>query len=143
MTDSQITPNQRQIVAQRARYCCEYCLSQLHYSPDPFSVEHITPLFSGGSNHLDNLALACQGCNGRKYISIAAIDPITGEVVSLYHPRQHHWSDHFAWNDDFTLLLGLTAIGRATVEKLQLNREGVVNLRRVLHSVDQHPPNIA
>jgi hypothetical protein len=36
--------------------------------------------------------------------------------------------------------IGLTPTGRATVERLQLNREGVVNLRRVLRTIGQHPP---
>jgi hypothetical protein len=112
----------------------------LRYSPDPFSIEHITPLSRGGLSHLDNLAFSCQGCNSRKYISTTAIDPISGEIVSLYHPRQERWSDHFAWNDDFTLMLGLTPTGRATIENLQLNRDGVVNLRQVLHSIGRHPP---
>lgn len=141
MSDPRVTTSQKQTIAQRARYCCEYCLSQLRYSPDPFSVEHIIPLARGGSSHLDNLALACQGCNSRKYTSTTAIDPISGEMVSLYHPRQQRWNDHFAWNDDFRLMLGLTPTGRATIEKLQLNREGVVNLRRVLHSIGKHPPH--
>jgi hypothetical protein len=48
--------------------------------------------------------------------------------------------DHFAWSDDFTLVIGLTPTGRATVEKLQLNRSGLVNLRRVLRAVGEHPP---
>lgn len=68
-----------------------------------------------------------------------ARDPISGESVPLYHPRQHTWSDHFTWNEDFTLLLGLTPTGRATVEKLHLNRSRVVNLRRVLSSSGEHP----
>jgi hypothetical protein len=42
---------------------------------------------------------------------------------------------------DFTLAIGLTPTGRATVERLQLNREGVVNLRRVLRTIGQHPPS--
>ncbi len=50
------------------------------------------------------------------------------------------WSDHFAWNYDFTLVIGLTATGRATVEALRLNRPGVVNLRRALLAIAEHPP---
>lgn len=33
------------------------------------------------------------------------------------------------------------AIGRATEKILQLNREGVVNIRQLLCGVGQHPPN--
>jgi hypothetical protein len=45
-----------------------------------------------------------------------------------------------AWNEDCTRLLGLTPVGRATIVKLQLNRLGVVNLRRVLRGIGEHPP---
>jgi hypothetical protein len=30
--------------------------------------------------------------------------------------------------------------GRATVEALRLNREGLVNLRRILYAAGEHPP---
>lgn len=140
MSEPQITARQKQIVVDRAGGSCEYCRSQARFSPDPFSIEHIIPRSRGGTDHLDNLALACQGCNSRKYTDVDAIDPVSGKCVPLFHPRQHRWSDHFAWNDDFTLVIGLTPTGRATVERLQLNREGVVNLRRALHSVGAHPP---
>ena len=49
-------------------------------------------------------------------------DPVTGEVVSLYHPRQDDWNEHFTWSEGFTLLIGLTHIGRATIIELDLNR---------------------
>lgn len=43
------------------------------------------------------------------------------------------------WSDDETLIIGLTPIGRATIVKLELNREGVVNLRELLHAIGKHP----
>jgi hypothetical protein len=86
--------------------------------------------------------LACQGCNNAKYNKITGYDPTTGETVGLYHPRNQKWHDHFAWNQDFTLIIGLTPAGRASVEALRLNREGLVNLRRVLYAMGEHPPAI-
>ncbi len=130
----------KRAVTERAGACCEYCFSQLRFSPDPFSVEHIIPVARGGSNDDSNLALSCQGCNNRKYTDTAAIDPVTGETVALYHPRQHIWGEHFCWNDDFTHLIGLSPTGRATIARLHLNREGVVNLRRLLLLIGAHPP---
>jgi hypothetical protein len=117
-------------------------MSQELYSPDSFSVEHIIPLVKGGTHDLENLAWSCQGCNSRKYVSIEALDAVTGQTVPLYHPRRDRWFVHFAWNEDYTLVIGLTATGRATLEKLQLNRLGVVNLRRVLVSLELHPPAV-
>lgn len=140
MAESRTSSAQRARVLERAKGCCEYCLSQEQYSPDSFAVEHIIPLSRGGANTLENLAFACQGCNNRKYTNTEAVDPVTQAIVLLYHPRQHNWNDHFAWSDDYSLILGLTPIGRATVEKLQLNRAGLVNLRRILAEAGEHPP---
>lgn len=65
---------------------------------------------------------------------------MSGEVVELFHPRRDRFREHFVWSADCTLLLGLTPKGRATVEALHLNREGVVKLRRVLYAMGEHPP---
>lgn len=140
MPELPLAKRQREAIFQRARGSCEYCLSQAEYSPDPFSIEHIVPQVRGGSHQLDNLALSCQGCNNRKYTATQALDPITGEFVPLYHPRRDHWGEHFAWSDDCLLLMGLTPTGRATIEKLALNRPGVINLRRLLRLIEKHPP---
>ena len=140
MSEPRISVNQRARVVERAKGCCEYCQSQEQYSPDPFSVEHIIPLSRGGTNALDNLAFACQGCNNRKYTSMEAFDSLSQSAVPLFHPRQNAWAQHFAWSDDGALALGLTPIGRAAVEKLGLNRAGLVNLRRILFEAGEHPP---
>ncbi len=130
----------RQLVINRAKGCCEYCVSQAKFSPDPFSIEHIVPRSKGGTNRDTNLAFSCQGCNGHKHTATQAIDPVNGECTSLYHPRIHQWDEHFVWAENFSIILGKTAIGRATVERLRLNRSGVVNLRQVLRQLNRHPP---
>jgi hypothetical protein len=61
-------------------------------------------------------------------------------LVPLFNPRQQRWDEHFAWSEDSLRITGLTPVGRATVEALQLNREGLVNMRRVLYAVGEHPP---
>jgi hypothetical protein len=105
-------------------------------------VEHIIPLAKGGTYDLENLAWSCQGCNSRKYVTIEALDPVTGQTVPFYHPRRDRWVEHFAWNEDDTWIIGLTLTGRATGEELQLNRLGVMNLCRVLSFMDLHPPEV-
>lgn len=140
MPDSRPSARLRTQVSERAKNCCEYCLSQARFAPEVFSVEHIVPRAKKGQTSLNNLALACQGCNNHKYTHTEAIDPVSGKMVSLFHPRQQKWADHFAWREDFLLIVGLTPTGRATVELLKLNREGVVNLRKVLHLAGEHPP---
>ena len=90
---------------------------------------------------LDNLAFACGGCNRTKATRTSASDTESGTSVPLFHPCTQAWNDHFAWNYDFTLMIGLTAVGRATVDALRLNRPGVVNLRLVLLAIAEHPPS--
>jgi len=140
MSDPHISVRQKREVAQRAGGCCEYCRSQARFSPDPFSVDHIRPRSKGGSNDIANLALSCQGCNSRKYISTEARDPISGQTVALFHPHRDRWADHFTWNHDCTLMIGHTPTGRATIDRLDLNRSALVNLRRILRQAHEHPP---
>ena len=140
MRKSRVTAKQRRLVVERAQGCCEYCLSQVRFSTQSFSVEHIIPRDKGGKTENENLALSCQGCNNHKYTKTEGYDAVSREYVALYHPRQQKWGNHFAWNDDCTLIIGITATGRATVETLHLNREGVVNLRRLLYTAQKHPP---
>ena len=62
-----------------------------------------------------------------------------GELVPLFHPRKDLWEEHFTWSDDALLLLPKTAIARATTARLQLNRPGVINVRRGLIALGEHP----
>jgi len=140
MTERRLTARVKERVARRAQGVCEYCKCRADYSPDTFSIEHILAAARGGGDELSNLALSCQGCNNRKFVSTHAEDPVNGERVPLFHPRRDSWNDHFAWNEDLTLVIGLTPTGRATMERLDLNRPGVVNLRRLLADVGLHPP---
>ncbi len=141
MGDPRITAQQRREVRERARGWCEYCRSQLRFAMASFAVDHIVPRSSGGATHTDNLALACSSCNAHKYNKTGAIDPVGGGIVALYHPRRDRFHEHFTWSDDFTTILGITPTGRATVDALQMNHEGVINLRRLLHEAGKHPPS--
>lgn len=131
---------QRRQVRERARGICEYCKSQEDFATESFSVEHIAPVALGGATKLENLALACQGCNSHKYIKTTAIDPADDQTVSLYHPRQQVWTDHFQWSNDFLEIIGMTPTGRATIVALQLNRQRLINLRRAVYAIGEHPP---
>jgi hypothetical protein len=131
---------QQQIIARAGRRC-EYCKSSIDHSPQSFACEHTIPIAEGGDTTLENLALACGGCNGHKHTKIQAIDPISKSQVPLYHPRQQNWHDHFTWSLDALKIIGITATGRATVNALKLNRDGVINLRKLLILAGLHPPN--
>ena len=132
----------KQLVRARAQGCCEYCLSREDYSPDAFSMEHVVPRAVGGNSNVANLALACQCCNNHKYNRTHGLDPLTQVLVPLFNPRQDIWQEHFVWLDEYALITGITATGRATTAELHLNRASVVNLRRLLVLADKHPPRL-
>ena len=130
----------RRQVRARAQGLCEYCRCSALFTTAAFHCEHILPREAGGEATLDNLAWACPWCNARKYTKTHAPDPQTGHLVPLFHPRRQRWARHFAWSEDFIVIIGRTAVGRATVAALHLNRPELINLRRVLRAVGEHPP---
>jgi hypothetical protein len=140
MARKRVTPHLRSIIAQRADGRCEYCRCPESFAPQAFSIDHILPQSAEGETDLENLALACQGCNSHKYDKTHGFDPVSRELVSLFHPRKQAWSQHFSWTHDFLFIVSLTPTGRATVETLQLNRQNVVNVRMVLYTIGKHPP---
>ena len=112
----------RQLVRERAGGRCEYCQLPDSRPPiEPFHLEHIVARQHGGQTILENLAWACHRCNRHKGTNLSAIDPDTGQVVTLFHPRRDAWSEHFIV--DGIRLRGLTASGRATAWLLQMNAE--------------------
>jgi hypothetical protein len=135
-----ISDSLRQLVTNRANGCCEYCQSQESFATERFSIEHIEPRAAGGLTVAENLALACQGCNGHKAIKTTAVDVETQPPVPLFHPRQQLWQEHFAWSEDRLRIVGRTPTGRATVAALRLNRASLLNLRRALIAINAHPP---
>jgi hypothetical protein len=115
-------------VRQRAGDRCEYChLPQLAFRR-AFHVEHIVARQHGGLTRLDNLAFACWNCNLKKGPNLSGVDPQTGQITALFHPRKGEWEEHFcpvigALFPLGVAIRGLTPVGRATVEVLGLNEE--------------------
>ena len=111
---------ERESVRRRAEERCEYCgLSQAAEPFFTFHIEHIIARQHGGGDEEENLALACYHCNCHKGTNLSAIDPLTGEVVPLFHPRTQHWPEHFTQSG--AIIEGRSAIGRATVSLLRMN----------------------
>jgi len=141
MSSEYIPVSLKQLVFDRAKGTCEYCRSQAKFAIDALVIDHIQPVSRGGKTIAENLALACQTCNNYKYTKTEALDPVTNQSVSLFHPRQMIWQEHFTWNEDVDQMIGITPIGRATIALFQTNRDGVVNMRRVLAIMGYHPPD--
>lgn len=131
----------REAVWQRACSCCEYCLMPQAFADAVHEMDHIIAEKHHGPTTLENLALACFHCNNHKGPNIAGIDPQAGEVTRLFHPRRDEWRVHFEWRGP--LLLGKTAIGRATVDVLNLNIRHRVLHRKSLIEEGVFPPDMS
>ncbi len=119
----------RERIRERAKHRCEYCLLPEAATPFvPFHVEHIIAKQHMEDNSQDNLALACDRCNAFKGTNLSSVDPDSGEIVTLFHPRQDIWSDHFVI--DQATIAGKSPKGRATVNLLQFNAKRRVELRQ-------------
>lgn len=115
-------------VRERAGHRCEYC--RLHQDDSPLAalhIEHIIPKFHGGSDEIDNLALACIDCNLHKGPNLTGIDPETNFITELFHPRRNQWAEHFEQHSIH--LVGKTAVGRTTVRVLHMNSDDQLALR--------------
>lgn len=126
-------------VAARAADRCEYCRMHQSLQGASFHVEHVHPQSAGGSDTADNLALSCPSCNLKKSDRVTVPDPETGDDVPLFNPRQERWDEHFGW--DGYRIVGLTAIGRATVAALDLNAPRRLLIREAEEHFDLFPPD--
>jgi hypothetical protein len=129
-----------QAVRLRARGRCQYCLMHESLQGATFHVEHVIPRSKGGESTLENLGLACPGCNLHKADRTTSADPLTGERVALFHPLQQRWSEHFRFKG--YEMEGFTAVGRATVVMLDLNHFGRQRIRQVEGSFGLYPPTL-
>jgi len=120
----------RDAARNRAAGRCEYCRLPDFAQLLPFHVEHIVAKQHGGADELDNLAWSCDRCNAYKGPNLSSIDPVSGQVVALYHPRDDPWHEHFAI--EAGEIVGLSPAGRATARLLQMNTRHRVQLRREL-----------
>ena len=132
-----LSATDRELVAQRAHYRCEYCLLHQDHSAKSHHTDHIIPRKHGGSDEHNNLAWACFLCNSAKSSEVAAYDQETGQLIAIFNPRTDTWSEHFYTKDG--VIEGITAKGRVTAMVLQLNRTDRVETRRILSRIDLYP----
>jgi hypothetical protein len=104
----------------------------------PFQIDHVIAKKHRGGDDLSNRAVACFHCNSYKGPNIAGIDQRTKRITRLFHPRNDKWESHFRW--DGARLVGLTAIGRTTIDVLNLNHLERVAIREALIGAGLFPP---
>ena len=118
----------QELVRQRAGDRCEYCALRQEDSPlASLHLEHIIPRKHGGTDDPENLCLACIDCNLHKGPNLTGIDPESGCVTELFHPRRQQWEEHFEWQG--IRIAGKTPEGRTTVRVLEMNSDEQIDLR--------------
>jgi HNH endonuclease len=127
-------------VRQRANFLCEFCHACEKWQYVRFTVDHTVPFSLGGTDRLENLALACFHCNRQKTNRSMVLEADSGIEVALFNPRRDVWNEHFMWSADRLRIVGVSAIGRVTVVALDLNRERVIAIRQADLDVGRHPP---
>ncbi len=137
MSRGRITPTQRQSLRILAGGCCEYCGLHEEDCCLPHEVDHAVAGQHRGETAQKNLAWACFHCNRLKGPNLASIDPRTGELTRLFHPRYDHWEEHYQM--DGARIVPLTAIGRSTAELLRFNAMERLALREALLAAGRYP----
>lgn len=128
-------------VREAARNRCGYCLSPQHLILGRLQFEHLLPRSKGGRTEEANLWLSCPLCNNYKGDRTVAVDPETGQTVSLFNPRTQDWFEHFRWSADGLRVIGRTAIGRATAQALHLADDpDALLVRSYWVQAGWHPP---
>src|SRR4051812_35908278 len=111
----------RDLVIARAGNRCEYCLVPQGSILVAFHVEHIIAQQHLLDHSLENLALSCPECNRFKGPNLATLEPVSRQLLRLFHPRLDRWSDHFQYRGP--IILGKTDLGEGTIRLLQLNSD--------------------
>jgi HNH endonuclease len=131
----------RRRVRARAEERCEYCLIPEQLTLATHWVDHVVAEKHGGQTEENNLALSCVLCNQHKGSDLTSIDPLTGLITPLFHPRRERWFDHFRLAG--ALIEPLTPTGRVTVRLLQLNHPNRIEERELLLRLGLLPPEAA
>jgi hypothetical protein len=63
---SKLNETKKKVVASSQQWNCMNCKQILDAS---YEVDHITPLYKGGTNDLNNLQALCRNCHGQKTIN--------------------------------------------------------------------------
>lgn len=105
--------------------------------PLEFHIDHVLAEQHGGETTAENLAYACSICNSHKGTNFAGVDPATRKKTRLFNPRRDRWRHHLRL--DGAIIVGITAVGRATVRTLAMNLPLTVDVRQDLIRMGRFP----
>ncbi len=124
------------------RYRCAYCVSHedIMGRSDAMEIDHFRPGSRPEFKHLEkawpNLYYSCRLCNGRKgcrwpteeeeHRGLRFVDPCVED------PDDHLRLSRHPRHGDFCWVISPTGAGRYTIDKIGLNRDQLVQIRRSL-----------
>jgi len=101
----------RETVEFRAGWRCEYCRAPQPATGIRYHLDHIIPESLGGTDELDNLALACPTCHYYKSNHLLGMNQQGLDDQPLFNPSSHRWDEHFEFNQN-TLMQGEDGPGK-------------------------------
>jgi len=132
-----ISDTLRNIVIERAKHTCEYCLISQEDTFHACHIDHIISIKHGGATSATNLALACSICNRNKGSDVGSYLFSTNEFIRFFNPRKDMWTDHFYIENG--KILAKTNIGEATLKILDFNNKELVIDRLLLIKARRYP----
>lgn len=114
----------RQAIRQRYGFRCGYCgIREVDVGAE-LTIDHFQPRSQGGSDALDNLVYCCHACNEFKG------DYWEREAEHrMLHPLRDDLAAHLREQEN-GILHSLSVTGESYIERLRLNRPGLVAYRR-------------
>ena len=132
-------PDPREIVELRAGRRCEYCRAPQPATGIRYHLEHVFPESLGGTDDVDNLALACPTCNFYKSNHLLGMDEEGTASRPLFNPRKDRWHEHFEFDPATFLLKGKTPEARGTINRLRMNHSVHIEARRLWVELESRP----
>ena len=132
-------PDPREIVELRAGSRCEYCRAPQPATGIRYHLEHVFPESLGGTDDVDNLALACPTCNFYKSNHLLGRDEEGTASRPLFNPRKDRWHEHFEFDPATLRLKGKTPEARGTINRLRMNQAIQIEARRHWVELEIYP----
>ena len=132
-------PDPRETVELRAGRRCEYCRAPQPVTGIRYHLEHVFPESLGGTDEIDNLALACPTCNFYKSNHLLGIDEEGLAGRPLFNPRKDRWQEHFEFDSASLRLKGKTPEASGTINRLRMNQTVQIEARRLWVELEIYP----
>lgn len=119
---------------------CGYCGVSEASVGGELEMDHFHPQAAGGSDEIDNLVYSCTTCNRFKGDYASAAD--APDSLRLLRPNVDDLTTHI-FEQAHGDLLGLTPRGWFHIQRLNLNRPQLVEMRRLHHTMQAQRDELA